>query len=82
SSRLDTILVKQEKLAVSASAAAIPGAQVGTFAIRAIVRAGVDPALVGRRIDEILADFLATGPTADEVNRVVTTRAAGTIGGL
>ncbi|MGR6329397.1 M16 family metallopeptidase [Sphingomonas sp. XXL09] len=82
SSRLDNILVKQEKLAVNVSAGASPGAQVGTFSIRAIVRPGVDPALVGQRIDAILADFLKNGPTADEVNRVVTTRAAGTIEGL
>lgn len=82
SSRLDNALVKKEKLAVNVSAYAGSEAQVGTFGIRAIVRPGVDPALVGRRIDAILADFLKNGPTADEVNRVVTTQAAATIRGL
>lgn len=82
SSRLDNILVKQEKLAVNVSAYAGGGAQVSNFGIRAIVKPGVDPRLVERRIDAILADFLKTGPTADEVNRVVTSRVSGTIGGL
>jgi predicted Zn-dependent peptidase len=82
SSRLDNILVKQEKLAVNVSAGAQGGAQVGGFRVQAIVREGVDPATVGARIDAIMADFIRQGPTADEVSRVVTTRAANTIQGL
>ncbi|WP_230631811.1 M16 family metallopeptidase [Sphingomonas sp. Leaf37] len=82
SSRLDNILVKQEKLAVNVSAYAGGGAEVSNFGIRAIVKPGVDPKLVEARIDAILADFLKNGPTQDEVSRVVTTRVAGTIGGL
>jgi predicted Zn-dependent peptidase len=82
SSRLDNALVKREKLVVSVSADNDSFAQVGMFAIRALVRPGVDPALVSRRIDEILADFLKNGPTADEVNRVVTQQTARTIEGL
>ncbi|WP_267397510.1 MULTISPECIES: pitrilysin family protein [unclassified Sphingomonas] len=82
SSRLDNILVKQEKLAVNVSARNSSFAQVGTFQIRAIVRPGVDPAVVTRRIDEIVADFLKNGPTADEVSRVATVNATGTIAGL
>ncbi|MDP1028476.1 pitrilysin family protein [Sphingomonas sp. KR1UV-12] len=82
SSRLDNALVKQEKLAVQVGTYNQSGAQAGTFGIRAIVRPGVDPALVGRRIDEIVADFLKNGPTQDEVTRVVTTSSAGTIRGL
>ncbi|USU11022.1 insulinase family protein [Sphingomonadaceae bacterium OTU29THOMA1] len=82
SSRLDNILVKQEKLAVNVSAYAGGGAEVSNFGIRAIVKPGIDPKLVEARIDAILADFLKNGPTQDEVSRVVTTRVAGTIGGL
>jgi predicted Zn-dependent peptidase len=82
SSRLNTILVKQEKLAVSASAYNWSSAQIGQFGIRVLVRPGVDPALVTKRIDQIVADFLRTGPTADEVRRVATTEAAGRIRGL
>ncbi len=82
SSRLNTILVKQEKLAVSASAYNWSSAQIGQFGIRVLVRPGVDPALVTKRIDQIVADFLRTGPTADEVRRVATTETAGRIRGL
>ena len=82
SSRLDNALVKGDKLAVSVSAYSGGSVQVGTFGIRAIVRPGVDAAAVNARIDAILADFLKNGPTADEVDRVVTTRAAATIEGL
>ncbi|MEG3163896.1 pitrilysin family protein [Sphingomonas sp. PB2P19] len=82
SSRLDTALVKKEKLAVNVSANNGSFSQLGMFGIRAIVRPGVDPAIVSRRIDEILAEFLKTGPTADEVTRVATTSAAATIAGL
>ncbi|SFP57229.1 M16 family metallopeptidase [Sphingomonas rubra] len=82
SSRFDNILVKQEKLAVSASASNNSYAQVGTFGVNVIVRPGVDPALVSRRVDEIMADFLKNGPTADEVSRYATTSAARTIRGL
>ncbi len=66
SSRLDNILVKQEKLAVQVSAGDRPFAQVGMFNMTAIVRPGVDPAVVDKRMQEILADFLKNGPTADE----------------
>ena len=82
SSRLDNALVKQEKLVVQIGTFNQAGAQAGTFGIRAIVREGVDPALVARRIDAIVADFLKNGPTQDEVTRVVTTRASSTIQGL
>ena len=82
SSRLDNSLVKQEKLAVSVSAYNQSFEQVGTFAIRAIVRPGVDAAQVSQRIDAILADFLKNGPSADEVQRYVTTQVAERIDGL
>ena len=82
SSRLDNALVKGEKLLVSASAYNNSFSQIGMFSVRAIVKPGVDPALASRRIDEVVAEFLKTGPTADEVNRVVTRDAAATIEGL
>ena len=39
----------------------------GLFEITADVKPGVDPAKVAKRLDEIIADYLAKGPTADEV---------------
>ena len=82
SSRLDNALVKREKLVVQVSASNNGLRGAGVFQIRAVVRPGVDPAVVSRRIDEILAEFLRDGPSADEVNRVVTESASGTIQGL
>ena len=82
SSRFDNELVKRDKLAVRVSADNSSFAQVGTFTINAIVRPGVDPALVSRRMDEIMAAFLKNGPTADEVNRYVTQTVSRRISGL
>ena len=82
SSRLDNALVKREKLVVNVSAGNSSLRGLGVFQIQAIVRPGVDPAQVNQRIDAIVADFLKTGPTADEVNRVVTSSAARTVEGL
>jgi zinc protease len=82
SSRLDNALVRKEKLAVSVSASNESFSQVGMFTISADVRPGVDPALVAKRLDEIIAEFIANGPTVDEVQRVATRDAARTIAGL
>ncbi|WP_204273504.1 hypothetical protein, partial [Stenotrophomonas maltophilia] len=46
------------------------------------MKPGVDPAVVSKRLDEILADLLKNGPTADEVKRVATTNVSGRIAGL
>jgi predicted Zn-dependent peptidase len=82
SSRLDRILVRDEKLAVSVSAGLEPFHRVGMFEIDVTVKPGVDPALVDKRLDEILADYLANGPTEDEVRRAATQDVAGRIRGL
>ncbi|WP_242096365.1 pitrilysin family protein [Sphingomonas sp. CROZ-RG-20F-R02-07] len=82
SSRLDNALVKQEKLAVRVSADNESFSQLGLFQIRAIVRPGIDPALVSRRVDEIVAEFLKNGPSADEVSRYATTAVADKVRGL
>jgi predicted Zn-dependent peptidase len=82
SSRLQNILVRQEKLAVSVSANVQQFEQVGILEVKANVRPGVDPAQVSKRLDEIIADYLKTGPSADELQRAATTIAAGQIRGL
>lgn len=82
SSRLDNELVRKEKLAVNISADNEAMAQLGMFQIQAVVRPGVDPAVVSKRIDELMADLIRTGPTADEVRRVATTKVSGRIAGL
>ena len=82
SSRLDRILVRDEKLAVAVTAGLQPFQRVGLFAVTATVKPGVDPALVDRRLTEIMADYLANGPTEDEVRRAATQDVAGRIRGL
>ena len=82
SSRLDNALVRQEKVAVQVSAGVQSMAQLGIFQVQAIVKPGVDAALVAKRLDEIVADYIAKGPTQDEVQRVATTTVSGRISGL
>lgn len=82
SSRLDNALVRQEKLAVSVAAGVSSFAQVGIFRVTATVKPGVDPALVERRLDALIAELLAKGPSGDEVRRVATSVVSGRIGGM
>ena len=82
SSRLDNALVRQDKLAVQVSAGNRAFAEVGAFSVTAVARPGVDQALLERRLDAVVADFVRTGPTADEVNRYVTGVVANRVAGL
>ncbi len=82
SSRLDRILVRDEKIAVSVSADMQPFHRIGLMEIDAVVKPGVDPALVEKRLDEIIAQYVAEGPTEDELNRAATQVVAGRIRGF
>jgi len=82
SSRLDNILVRQDKVAVSVSAGVQQFAQMSMFEITVDVKPGVDAAMVEKRLDAIVANFIKTGPTADEVQRVATKEVSGRIAGL
>ncbi|HWU94669.1 MAG TPA: pitrilysin family protein, partial [Sphingomonas sp.] len=82
SSRLDNELVRKDKTAVQVSAGVQSMAQLGIFTVQAVVKPGSDPAAVSKRLDEVLADLLKNGPTADEVTRVATTKVSGRISGL
>ena len=82
SSRLDNLLVKRDQVAVQASASNQSLAQIGLFQVTVVVKPGVDPAKAGAALDAVIADFLKTGPTADEVHRVLTTNVSRRIAGL
>ncbi len=82
SSRLDNALVRDEKIAVGVTAGNYPFQRVGIFTASATVKPGIDPALVERRLDELIAKFIAEGPTEDEVRRAATSEVAGRIRGL
>jgi predicted Zn-dependent peptidase len=82
SSRLDRILVRDEKIAVGVTAGLTPLQRVGLFSVSAVVKPGVDPAVVAKRLDEVVADYIAKGPTQDEVQRAVMSEVSGRIRGL
>ncbi len=82
SSRLYNDLVRDKKLAVAVSGGAQAFEKNSQASIDITVAPGVDPARVEARVDELVAQFLKDGPTADEVSRVATRNVAGTIRGL
>ena len=82
SSRLDNILVRDEQSAVSVSASNADFHRVGIFSITVDVKPGQDAAEVGQRLDAIVADFIANGPTQEEVARVATQYVSRRIQGL
>ena len=82
SSRLDNTLVRGDQTATSVSAGAQAFHRLGFFSYSANVKPGGDAAAVAARMDAVLADLMANGPTQDEIDRVVTQYAARTIQGL
>lgn len=72
SSRLDNQLVRGEQTAVQVSSSLSDFHRVGMFDISVDVKPGEDAAEVGARLDAIVADFIARGPTEEEVARVAT----------
>jgi zinc protease len=82
SSRLDNELVRKDQTAVGVRAYLLPFHRVSQFEIQVDVKPGVDANLVSTRLDRIVADLIANGPTEDEVQRVVMTDVAGRIRGL
>ena len=82
SSRLDNALVRDEKVAVSVSGGNFAFQRVGILTVSATAAPDADPALVERRLDELIDQFIAEGPTEDEVRRAATSNVADTIRGL
>ncbi len=82
SSRLDNALVRDEKLAVGVTASVQSFAQMSIAEITADLKPGVDPALLNKRLDELTAELISKGPSADEVQRVATRSVSGRIAGL
>ncbi|HMO77019.1 MAG TPA: pitrilysin family protein [Sphingopyxis sp.] len=82
SSRLDNALVRKDPVAVSVSAFAQPFEDAGILLVQADVKPGVDPETVGQRLDAEIANFLETGPTADELQRAAASYLGGAIAGL
>ena len=81
-SRLYQRLVYQDKLVDSVSADVSAFALGSQFQIQADVKQGVDPAKVEAVIDEVLKQFLADGPTQDELDRAKVAGRASFVRGL
>ena len=79
SSRLDNALVRDEKIAVSVTADYGVFQSVGVLTLAADVRPGVSPDLVAKRMDEVIAGLVRTGPTAEELDRARRVEIAGKI---
>jgi predicted Zn-dependent peptidase len=77
SSRLDNALVRGDKSAVRVSAQLQQFAQLSFFEVQVDVAPGVDVAEEGRKLDRLIADYIAKGPTPDEVLRSATRDVAG-----
>ncbi|MGB3803806.1 MAG: pitrilysin family protein, partial [Sphingopyxis granuli] len=82
SSRLDNAMVRKDPVAVAVAAFAQTFEDAGILIVQADVKEGVDPALVGQKLDAEIAKFLETGPTADELQRAAASYLGGTIAGL
>jgi predicted Zn-dependent peptidase len=82
SSRLDNVLVRDEQLAVSVSAGNSAFHRIGILEVEAAAKDGVDLAALEARMDAVVNQLIAEGPTEDEVRRAVTSNLARTIRGL
>ncbi len=82
SSRLDQVLVREEQLAVNVSAGNFDFQRVGVINVGATLKDGVELETLETRLNELIAEFIEEGPTAEEVSRAATSNLAGTIRGL
>lgn len=71
SSRLDNELVRGDQTAVSVSTSYASFHRIGWFDVTVNVKPGEDADAVRARMDAIIADFIANGPTEEEIQRVV-----------
>lgn len=79
SSRLDAQLVRGDQTATSVYSYVLPFQRVSLFEIGVDVKPGEDVDAVSARLDEIIADLIASGPTAEEVQRAATTTVSGSL---
>jgi zinc protease len=82
SSRLDNVLVRGEQLAVQVTASVYPFEQLSQLQVTMDIKPGVDRAKAEARLDELIAQFIAEGPTEDELRRTATSAIAGELGAL
>jgi predicted Zn-dependent peptidase len=81
-SRLDNALVRGDESATSVGTGYQAFHRLGMFTVTVDVKPGGDVEAVSRRLDQLIADYVATGPTADEIARTVTSSLSGRIQAL
>ncbi|MCB2078520.1 MAG: insulinase family protein [Novosphingobium sp.] len=82
SSRLDNALVRGQQVAVSVSASAQTFEQVSFLQAQMDVKPDVERTVAEAALNKVIADYLAEGPTEDEVRRAVTSVLSSQIGAL
>ena len=82
SSRLDNALVRGSELAVRASAEDQQHEELSFLETEIDVKPGEDRAAAEARFDQVIADYIAQGPTQDELTRAATQVVSAQIGAL
>ena len=82
SSRLDKVLVREEQLATRVSAYAMSFEQMSLIQVEMDLAAEEDRARAEKRLDALIAEMIATGPTEDELRRAATQIVSSQIGSL
>ncbi|MEY4642766.1 MAG: hypothetical protein RLZZ227_2760 [Pseudomonadota bacterium] len=81
-SRLYVDLVYERQVASSVNAAVTPFELASVFDLSVTLNPSQQPDVATRAIDRVINDFIANGPTEEEVDRVVATINAATVRGL
>jgi zinc protease len=81
-SRLQRDLMYDRQLASSVNVAVTPFELASVFDLSVVLNPGEEASVAHEAIDRIVADFIAAGPTADELERAVAGINASTIRGL
>ena len=82
SARLDRRLVYEKNLVTQIGASADRSEIASTFEVQALLKPGVDPAVVEKEIDAVIRSFLADGPTAAELQRAQSRTLANFVRGI
>ena len=82
SARLDRRLVYEKNLVTQINAGTDRSEIASTFDVQALLKPGVDPAVVEKEIDAVVRSFLAEGPTAAELQRAQSRTLANFVRGI